>query len=147
MKTDKQDHLTRLEAVERYSDVSELAQGKIVEKAVKAKTNVHVGVQRSGANTNLCKKYLQSSLIPNSTTVSCDSIFQHLGTIGESMYLHDEFKLKKAVAFAIVTLFLLTALAPSSSATLLAVDLFTGNLNSINTANGAAHTYWRNGSE
>jgi WD40 repeat protein len=54
------------------------------------------------------------------------------------MYLHDEFKPKKAVAFAIVTLFLLTALAPSSSATLLAVDLFTGNLNSINTANGAA---------
>jgi len=54
------------------------------------------------------------------------------------MYLHDEFKPKKAVALAIVTLFLLTALAPSSSATLLAVDLFTGNLNSINTANGAA---------
>jgi outer membrane protein assembly factor BamB len=54
------------------------------------------------------------------------------------MYLHDEFKPKQAVAFAIVTLFLLTALAPSSSATLLAVDLFTGNLNSINPANGAA---------
>lgn len=54
------------------------------------------------------------------------------------MYAHDEFRPKKAVAFAIVTMLLLTAMAPSSSATLLAVDLLTGNLNSINSANGAA---------
>jgi transposase-like protein len=38
MKTDKQDHQTRLKAVERYGDVIALAQGKVVEKPVEAKT-------------------------------------------------------------------------------------------------------------
>jgi len=36
MKTDKQDHASRLKAVERYSDVLVLAQGKVVEKPVDA---------------------------------------------------------------------------------------------------------------
>jgi len=36
MKTDKQDHLTRLKAVERYGDVLELAQGKVQEKPAEA---------------------------------------------------------------------------------------------------------------
>jgi hypothetical protein len=34
MKTDKQDHVTRLKAVERYGDVMELAHGKVVEKPI-----------------------------------------------------------------------------------------------------------------
>ena len=36
MKTDKQDHLTRLKAVERYGDVLEFAQGKVQEKPAEA---------------------------------------------------------------------------------------------------------------
>jgi DNA-binding beta-propeller fold protein YncE len=54
------------------------------------------------------------------------------------MSLRREFRLGQAVTFAIVTLFSLTACAPSSSATLLGIDWLTGNLSSINTATGAA---------
>jgi len=36
MKTDKQDHTSRLRAVERYGEVLVLAQGKVVEKPVHA---------------------------------------------------------------------------------------------------------------
>ena len=44
----------------------------------------------------------------------------------------------RVATLALIALLSLTALAPAGSATLLGIDLFTGNLSSINAANGSA---------